>query len=138
MSTILFHVTLLMSVTNIIFILASTSMPKLLLSLRPNLMPFPSKEIANVTKCHQQPWCHQQLWPSSKCNHALVSQLLICDLYIYSGKIHYLKKYQKVLYFFLLKFWVDSMVFSEIFHGCSGPHGNSKFGVGQTFEETWS
>ena len=73
-------------VTNLTFILASTSMPKLPLSPRPNLMLFLSKETANAIKCHQQLWCHQQKWTSSKCNPSSS-----CDLYIYSGKIHHLK-----------------------------------------------
>ena len=46
------------SVTKLIFILASTSTLKLPLSPRPNLMPFPSRETASATKCHQL-WCHQ-------------------------------------------------------------------------------
>ena len=58
----------------LIFILASTSTLKLPLSPRPNLMPFPSRETASATKCHQQLWCHQ-LWPSPKTNHTLLSHL---------------------------------------------------------------
>ena len=59
---------------NLFFILASTSTLKLPLSPRPNLMPFPSRETASATKCHQQLWCHQ-LWPSPKTNHTLLSHL---------------------------------------------------------------
>ena len=55
-------------------ILASTSTLKSPLSPRPNLMPFPSRETASATKCHQQLWCHQ-LWPSPKTNHTHFSHL---------------------------------------------------------------
>ena len=51
------------SVTKLISISASTSTLKSPLSPRPNLMPFPSRETASATKCHQF-WCHQ-LW----CHH---------------------------------------------------------------------
>ena len=56
--------------SNSINILASTSTLKLLLSPRPNLMPSLSRETASATKFHQKFWC-DQLWPSSKTNHAL-------------------------------------------------------------------
>ena len=59
---------------NLYFILASTSTLKLPLSPRPNLIPFPSRETASATKCHQHFWC-LQLWPSPKINHTLLSHL---------------------------------------------------------------
>ena len=95
------------------FILASTSTLKLPLSPRPNLMPFPSRETASATKCHQQLWCHQ-LWPSPKRNHTLLSHLagyafwlLYCTFILATNCFKKLKQNFK-LFFYLKTGWTKT------------------------------
>lgn len=86
------------------FILASTSTPKLPLSPRPNLMPFPSRETASATKCYR-------LWSPS--NHALFQsfsgiRFLTIVLYIYSGNNRFkkLKQNTQFVRFYLVNTFV--------------------------------